>query len=149
MFEEEQKPEGETPEEPPLDDPGFKEDFEIKMAKEFLLKANHSKGSTMLDAGISYLREEVPLGTGGALGLLTELPSHPLLVMNGDIVSTFDAGNMLRFHDRGGFAATMAVHEYVHNIPFGVANVEGDRLVRLAEKPTRSWSINAGIGWGF
>jgi carboxyl-terminal processing protease len=58
VFDEEKKPAGQGPdEEPPLEEPGFKEDFEIKMAKEFLLKANSPKGSTMLDKGIAFLRE--------------------------------------------------------------------------------------------
>ena len=51
---------------------------------------------------IEYLREEQPLGTGGALALLPEPPTELLLVMNGDGVTQVDIGALLDFHERGG-----------------------------------------------
>jgi carboxyl-terminal processing protease len=53
---EEEKKEGEE-EEPPLEEPEFKEDFEILLAKEFLLKTDSPSGSAMLDEGKTLLRE--------------------------------------------------------------------------------------------
>ena len=38
-------------------------------------------------ATIRYLREEMPLGTAGALSLLPERPALPLIVMNADVLS--------------------------------------------------------------
>ncbi len=40
-----------------LEEPEFVEDFEIKLAREFLLKTPSSKGSDMLDQGMAFLRQ--------------------------------------------------------------------------------------------
>lgn len=94
---------------------------------------------------IDYLREEAPLGTGGALALLPERPTHPLVVMNGDLMTRINLGRMLAVHASGPHVATVALREYVLQVPFGVAEVEGVRLTGLLEKPTRRHHINAGI----
>ena len=94
---------------------------------------------------IEYVREERPLSTGGPLAELPVKPEHPLLVMNGDLVTQADLGRLLDFHRDGGYAATFGVRPYQVQIPFGVADVEGERLVALREKPTQSMLVNAGI----
>lgn len=94
---------------------------------------------------IDYLREEQYLGTGGALALLPEQPESPLLVMNGDLVTQVQVGEMLDYHTRGGQLATMGVRPYTHEIPFGCIQVDGDRVTKLEEKPVLSQMINAGI----
>jgi dTDP-glucose pyrophosphorylase len=94
---------------------------------------------------IEYLRETSALGTGGALSLLPEPPSAPLVALNGDLIVQFDVGRMLGFHEQGRYHATLAVHEYTHTIPFGVIEIDDDRVAALREKPTESWSTNAGI----
>lgn len=96
-------------------------------------------------SSIHYLREEEPLGTAGALSLLPERPSHPFLVLNGDLVTQIDFGTMLDFHERKRFAATMGVKPYAVTVPFGVAEVDGDLLIDLTEKPTHQMLVNAGI----
>ncbi len=94
---------------------------------------------------IEYLREQEPLGTGGALSLLPESPDQPVIVLNGDVITQFDAGGMLAFHQAGGFAVTIGTTEYVHTVPYGVVETEGDRVRTLEEKPTNMWQANAGI----
>jgi dTDP-glucose pyrophosphorylase/predicted transcriptional regulator len=92
-----------------------------------------------------YLRETMPLGTGGALSLLPAVPDAPLVVLNGDLVTQFDLGQMLRLHADAQHRATVAVHSYVHTVPFGVLDVENGLVARLREKPTHSWLTNAGV----
>lgn len=94
---------------------------------------------------IRYLREERPLGTAGSLSLLPPEIEHPVLVMNGDLVTEVNIDRLLRFHKDGGYAATVAVRHYDVPIPFGVATVEGDSLVELREKPTECLLVNAGM----
>lgn len=94
---------------------------------------------------IQYLKEAKPLGTGGALSLLPEKPVLPFLVLNGDLLTQFDAGRMLAFHEGGGHMATVAVHEYVHTVPYGVVEVDDGRIRGLREKPAEMWHVNAGI----
>jgi dTDP-glucose pyrophosphorylase/CBS domain-containing protein len=94
---------------------------------------------------IEYLRETRPLGTGGSLSLLLEKPEEPLLVLNGDLLTEFDVGSMIAFHAQGGYAATVGVHEYLQSMPFGVLEIEEQRIVAIREKPTVTYPTNAGI----
>lgn len=96
-------------------------------------------------AEIEYLREETPLGTGGALGLLPEPPRDALLVMNGDLVTQADLGALLDAHSAGDWVATIGVRRYVHAIPFGCVDREGPRILRLEEKPVFTREVNTGI----
>jgi dTDP-glucose pyrophosphorylase/CBS domain-containing protein len=110
----------------------------------------HFGNGAAFGCAIGYLREEPgrPLGTGGSLALLRDLPeqpTHPLLVMNGDLLTNFSVPAMLASHEASGAPATLAVREYTHEIAFGVAEVQGSWLRRLQEKPVVSWSISAGI----
>lgn len=96
-------------------------------------------------ARIDYLREEAPLGTGGALGLLPERPTDPMLVMNGDLVTQADLGGLLDMHVARGHAATIGIRRYVHAVPFGCVNLDGGRVVGLEEKPALVRDVNTGI----
>jgi dTDP-glucose pyrophosphorylase len=94
---------------------------------------------------IDYLREERPLGTAGALGLLPERPAEPLVLMNGDLVTGADVGNLLDFHAAGGYTATIGIRRYLHTVPFGCVERDGDSVLRIDEKPTISREVNSGI----
>lgn len=94
---------------------------------------------------IEYLRETTPLGTAGALSLMTPRPELPFLVTNGDVLSDIRYGELLDFHARHAAVATMAVrlHEWQH--PFGVVQTQGVNIVGFEEKPVARTHINAGI----
>lgn len=94
---------------------------------------------------IEYLREEAPLGTAGALGLLHSRPDVPLIVTNGDVLTDIHYGELLDFHNHHGASATMAVrlHEWQH--PFGVVRTSGVDIVGFEEKPVIKSHINAGV----
>jgi dTDP-glucose pyrophosphorylase len=94
---------------------------------------------------IDYLREEEPLGTGGALSLLPKPPETPLLLLNGDLVTQANVGAMLDHHTHAGHRITVAVRQYSYTVPYGCIDVQGDRIVRLEEKPILSRLVNAGI----
>lgn len=94
---------------------------------------------------IHYLREDKPLGTGGALSLLPERPSEPIIVMNGDLIAQANFGDMLENHQNRKASATIGVRRYFHDIPFGCLEMEDDRVVAFEEKPTIMRTINAGI----
>lgn len=94
---------------------------------------------------IEYLREESPLGTGGALSLLPKGLQHPLIVMNGDQVTQVDISKMLESHYRQKGEATIGIRHYEVEIPFGVIKEEDGKLIELLEKPTEKFLINTGI----
>jgi dTDP-glucose pyrophosphorylase len=94
---------------------------------------------------IEYLREESPLGTAGALGLLAPRPDAPFVVSNGDVLADIRYGDLLDFHSRHGAAATMAVHLHEWQHPFGVVRTKGVDIIGFDEKPISRSHINAGI----
>ena len=98
-----------------------------------------------LQVRIDYLREQSPLGTAGALGLLNPRPGAPFVVTNGDVITDIRYGELLDFHIRHEAAATMAVrvHEWQH--PFGVVQTQGINIVGFEEKPVARSHINAGV----
>lgn len=94
---------------------------------------------------VHYIHETQRLGTAGALSLLPERPSQPFLVMNGDLLTKIDLNALLRFHMFERNLITMALKEERFKIPYGVATVEGTRVVSLHEKPDHVAFINAGV----
>jgi len=94
---------------------------------------------------IEYLREDHPLGSGGAISLLPKIPEQPLLVMNGDLIIDTNFTDMIEFHSENDFYATMGVFSYFHQVPFGCVEIEDNRLAGLEEKPILEKMVNAGI----
>lgn len=119
----------------------------IFMAVHYLGKMieEHFGNGTRFGCRIDYLQEKKPLGTGGALALLKPIPRHPLLVMNGDLITQADLGAMLNFHASGGYKATMAIRRYGHQVPYGCVETKEGLILRLVEKPVIEQAINAGI----
>jgi len=94
---------------------------------------------------IRYLREKKPLGTAGALGLLPERPSQPLIVMNGDVLSKVNIQHLLDFHQNHKASASMCVWEYRFQVPYGVVKTKEHRLIGIDEKPRHRFFVNAGV----
>ena len=94
---------------------------------------------------IEYLREDDPLGSGGAISLLPEIPEQALLVMNGDLIVDTNFTDMIEFHSQNDFYATMGVYSYFHQVPFGCVEIQDNRLAGLEEKPVLEKMVNAGI----
>ncbi|MDQ4133767.1 MAG: nucleotidyltransferase family protein [Actinomycetota bacterium] len=98
-----------------------------------------------LGVRLRYLREEQPMGTAGSLSVLSERESGPVLVTNGDIVTTVDFTALLDFHWHQGAAVTVAAVPYVSHIPYGVLHTVEHHLVSMEEKPERRDLCSAGI----
>jgi NDP-sugar pyrophosphorylase family protein len=110
-----------------------------------LIREHFGDGSRW-DVEISYVEEPERLGTAGALTLLGERPGEPFVVMNGDLLTKVDFVRLLDFHGRQGFAATVAMREYSHRIPYGVLEIDDEyRVRRMVEKPIERHYVSAGI----
>ena len=93
---------------------------------------------------IRYVREQQPLGTAGALGLVTGL-DEPFLVMNGDILTTLDYGVLIEEHASSGADMTIATHRREQLVDFGV--IESDESLRVTgyvEKPRLHYNVSMG-----
>jgi len=106
---------------------------------------NHFEDGADYGVEIEYLREDEPLGSGGAISLLPETPEHPLLVMNGDLIADANCNDMINFHTQNEFYATMGVYSYFHQVPYGCVEIKENRLASLEEKPVLEKMVNTGI----
>lgn len=106
----------------------------------------HFGDGSKWNISITYIHEESPLGTGGALGLLPkELPKLPLIMMNGDVLTKVDFKQLLEHHESHKFDATMCVRELEYKISFGVVESQDSLITSMVEKPTYHYNINTGI----
>ncbi len=106
---------------------------------------NHFGDGTAHGATIQYIHETERLGTAGALGLFPSAPELPLVVTNGDILTTINYGALVDFHNATPVEATMAVREHKVHVPYGVVTASDGYLQVIREKPTESWFVSAGI----
>ena len=106
---------------------------------------DHFGDGSSLGVEISYLTEEQPLGTAGALSLLDPRPEHPFIVTNGDVLTDIDYGQMIDFRTRHDADAVMAVCVFGWAKPFGVGGMKGGGIMGFYEKPISRSHINAGI----
>jgi NDP-sugar pyrophosphorylase family protein len=117
--------------------------FSVNYLKE-QIKDYFGDGSAW-QVNIQYLEEDKPLGTAGALSLLPSMSEHPLLVLNGDVLTRVDYGHLLRFHSEHEAAATLCVQEHTTQIPYGVVRMDNGMVQAIEEKPVLSNYVNAGI----
>jgi len=121
--------------------------------REFYFSVNYLKeqikdyfgDGTSWQVNIQYLEEDKPLGTAGALSLLPSMPEHPLLVLNGDVLTRVDYGHLLRFHAEHEASATLCVQEHITRIPYGVVRMDDVMVQGIEEKPVLSNYVSAGI----
>ena len=110
----------------------------------------HLGDGANLGIRLSYVVEDSPLGTAGAVKNAEVHLAGTFAVLNGDIFTDLDLADLVTFHRHKGAQATIAL-TYVDNpSAFGVVETESDgRVRRFIEKPspdqiTSHW-INAGI----
>ncbi|WP_457746346.1 nucleotidyltransferase family protein [Sulfurimonas sp.] len=98
-----------------------------------------------LGVNIDYVEETKRLGTAGALSLIKERPQEPFFVMNADLLTNVNFEHLLDFHMMEHSVATMCVREYDYQVPYGVIETNGSRIVSIEEKPVHKFFVNAGI----
>lgn len=106
---------------------------------------NYFRDGKKWNVDIRYLEEEKKLGTAGSLGLISDRPSSPILVINGDVLTKIDIPSLLQYHKRQSACATMGVREYDIQVPYGVVRIRDEKIDKIDEKPTQSFFINAGV----
>ncbi|MDQ2589101.1 nucleotidyltransferase family protein [Saccharothrix yanglingensis] len=97
------------------------------------------------DIEVDYHEEETPLSTiGPLLNFLDQLPEH-FLVMNGDVLTDLDYGELLGRHVTGEAPLTVATRRREVRIDFGTLETVEGRIVDFIEKPVLSYSANMGV----
>ena len=100
---------------------------------------------------IDYVREDVPLGTAGALYYLKgKIENDSFFLINGDLIFDVDLHRLMAFHKVHRAAATLFVHPNDHPYDSGLVIADASGCVRrwLTKEDTRLWypnCVNAGI----
>ena len=129
------------------------EQFRRAGVSRFILSVNYRadvireyfKDGSEFEVQIEYLHETERLGTAGGLSLLPQVPTEPVFVMNGDVLTDLDPHDLLRHHRETRSAATVCVREHQFEIPYGVVRTREGWVQSIEEKPNMTYSINAGI----
>ena len=94
---------------------------------------------------LSISKENEPLGTAGPLKLLEDRLDEPFLVMNGDILCLADLNIMYEFALRNSSELTVGIKKILLPFAFGNILFEGDRVIKVEEKPDIITYALAGI----
>lgn len=98
-----------------------------------------------LGASVRFSREEEPLGTCGPLSLLEDELREPFLLMNGDILTTCDFARFHAFAGEQDVDFTIATKNVRTPFNYGSVEADGNRIVRMEEKPDLVLEVVAGI----
>jgi mannose-1-phosphate guanylyltransferase len=110
---------------------------------------DHLGDGTRLGMKLTYVIENQPLGTAGALKNVEEHISGPFFVLNGDVLTSLDLRAMRAFHEAKGGTATLHLIRVEDPSAFGcVVHDASGRITSFVEKPRREEAptneINAG-----
>ena len=100
-----------------------------------------------LGCRIRYVREEAPLGTGGAIRLAAPRLGRRFVVVNGDTLLEVDLAAMLAHHAASGLDLTLATVTVPDRGRYGAVHLERGRVVRFDEKRPGAGAgpINGGV----
>lgn len=98
---------------------------------------------------IKYITEKTPLGTAGPLRLARKYLDETFFIVWGDILSHLDLTDFVHFHKNNEGLATVALTSVEDPSRYGVAAMQGSRIIEFVEKPKKedapSNLINAGM----
>lgn len=106
---------------------------------------NYFKNGEEWGVKISYITEDKPLGTAGALKNLENKIDTPFVVTNGDVLTHMKYSDLLEFHQKQNASATMAVRTFEQQNPFGVITLDGVMITGIEEKPVQTTQVNTGV----
>ncbi|MEK6983527.1 MAG: sugar phosphate nucleotidyltransferase [Nanoarchaeota archaeon] len=100
-----------------------------------------------IGVSIVYAEEDEPLGTAGPLKLAKKYLKESFIVSNGDELKDINIPRMFRLHKRKNALATIALTTVDDPSHYGVARLDGSRILEFVEKPANAQSnlINAGF----
>ena len=124
-------------------DQGFRRFYIAVNFKAEQIMAHFGDGSA-LGVEIRYLRETQRMGTAGALSLLPERPTLPIVVTNADLLTKESYGDMLDRHVESEADATMAIRDFEMRVPFGVVRSNNGLIEGIDEKPVQRFVVSAG-----
>jgi mannose-1-phosphate guanylyltransferase len=98
---------------------------------------------------ITYVEEEKPLGTAGPIKLAREQINGTFITCNADELKNIDLMDMYLFHKENKAVVTIALTTVEDPSAYGVAKLQGNKILEFIEKPKKEEApsnlINAGL----
>lgn len=94
---------------------------------------------------LMFSKEAKPLGTVGPLTLLKDQLTEPFLLMNGDVLTTFNFAEAYKRALTLKANLTVVTKQIVAPFDFGFVTSKGNYLIKVEEKPKIRHEILAGI----
>ena len=125
--------------------------------RDIVLCVGHLKGrikdyfgdGSNFGVNIIYVEEDEPLGTAGPLKLAKKYLKDSFIVSNGDELKNINIPRMFRLHKRKDALATLALTTVEDPSHYGVARLDGSRIVEFVEKPKKEEAPSNLINAGF
>jgi len=110
-----------------------------------LIQAYLKSNSISKEIDIKYHREERPLGTAGALANIENL-DKTFLVMNGDILTSINYSNIIKYHKAQKASLTIGITYKKIPIELGILKIDKKmRIIGYEEKPVKEYPASTGI----
>ncbi len=112
------------------------------------IKEAFGNGSKM-GMSITYVEEDKPLGTAGPLRLAASMLTETFIACNADELKDIDLMDMYLSHKENRAHVTIALTTVDDPSAYGVARLQGNRILEFVEKPKKEKApsnlINAGL----
>ena len=96
-------------------------------------------------ANIKVVFEKEPLGTVGPISIIDDHDEN-FLVINGDILTSLNFSNLMKFHINNNSLMTLALGKKTVNLSLGVVEMNNENQVTsFKEKPVLEFNDNMGI----
>ena len=98
------------------------------------------------EVSFKYIKEDKPLGTIGAVRLISNYKHDHILIMNADLLTAIDFETFYDTFIKTNSDMAVATVPYYVNIPYAVLEVNANKkVISLKEKPKYTYYSNAGI----
>ncbi len=94
---------------------------------------------------ISYIEEDKPMGTLGAVSNFNNWIEEDILVMNSDLLTNIDFTDFYNNFKTSNADVAVATIPYKVDLPYAIMELQNDVVTGLVEKPTYTYYANAGI----
>ncbi len=94
---------------------------------------------------ITYILEDDPLGTIGALGLIKGINTDHILLMNSDVLTNIDFEDFFNHYLNNNSSMCIASIPYQVEVPYAVLDIKDNQILSFIEKPSYTYYSSAGI----
>ncbi len=106
---------------------------------------NYFQDGSNFGVNIKYVREKKRLGTAGAIRLAQQYLDKSFFVLNGDILTKLNFEQFMQYHRKNANIITIGTRKYDLQIPYGVVDLNEEKVTALNEKPSMGFFISGGM----